>query len=93
MSEVLVEQAGPVAVVTLNRPQRRNALSSGLLTALRGALAELDASQQTGAIVLTGAEAAELELRAHASWSGGSIDPAQVAGRRASVIDRGRSQA
>jgi enoyl-CoA hydratase len=58
MSDVLVEQAGSVAIVTLNRPRRRNAISSGLLAALRGALAGLDASTQVGAIVLTGADPA-----------------------------------
>ncbi|HEY2549922.1 MAG TPA: enoyl-CoA hydratase [Streptosporangiaceae bacterium] len=58
MSDVLVQQDGPVAVVTLNRPQRRNAISSGLLAALRGVLAELDANPAAGAIVLTGADPA-----------------------------------
>jgi enoyl-CoA hydratase len=47
-----------VAVVTLNRPDRRNALSAALLSALRATVAELDASQHVRAIVLTGADPA-----------------------------------
>ena len=47
---------------------------------------------QQGALV-TGAEAMVLEARAHARWRGGGIDPGEVAGRRGSVIERGRSQA
>jgi enoyl-CoA hydratase len=47
-----------IAVVTLNRPDRRNALSAALLSALRATVAELDASQDVRAIVLTGADPA-----------------------------------
>jgi enoyl-CoA hydratase len=47
-----------VAVVTLNRPGRRNALSAALLAGLRSLVAELDASPDVRAIVLTGADPA-----------------------------------
>jgi enoyl-CoA hydratase len=47
MSEVLVAVTGSVATVTLNRPERRNALSSGLLATLRSVLAGLDERQDT----------------------------------------------
>ena len=59
MADVLSEQRDDgVAVVTLNRPDRRNALSAALLSALRATVAELDASQDVRAIVLTGADPA-----------------------------------
>jgi len=58
MTEVLVEIADLVAVVTLNRPARRNAISASLLTSLREILAELDGRPEVRAIVLTGADPA-----------------------------------
>ena len=59
MVDVLSEQRDHgVAVVTLNRPDRRNALSAALLSALRARVAELDASEDVRAIVLTGADPA-----------------------------------
>src|SRR5258708_25187409 len=58
MTEVLLDVTGPVATVTLNRPQRRNAMSSTLITSLREVLAEIDARPQVRAIVLTGADPA-----------------------------------
>jgi enoyl-CoA hydratase len=56
--EVLVEADGAVATVTLNRPERRNAISGALLTGLHESLAELDARPGIRAIVLTGADPA-----------------------------------
>lgn len=59
MTEVLLtEQAGDVRVLTLNRPASRNALSGELITALYGALTELDADDSVRAAVLTGADPA-----------------------------------
>ena len=58
MTEVLVDVEGQVAVVTLNRPERRNAISGSLLAALRDAVAGLDGSADVLAIVLTGADPA-----------------------------------
>jgi enoyl-CoA hydratase len=55
MTEVLVEVADLVAVVTLNRPERRNAISAALLAELRESLAALDGRPEVRAIVLTGA--------------------------------------
>jgi enoyl-CoA hydratase len=55
VTEVLVEVDDLVAVVTLNRPERRNAISGKLLASLRTAMAELDARADVRAIVLTGA--------------------------------------
>jgi enoyl-CoA hydratase len=47
-----------VAVVTFNRPEKYNALSSALLRAFDRALTELRADQELRAIVLTGADPA-----------------------------------
>jgi enoyl-CoA hydratase len=59
MSGVLLSEIqGQVAVVTLNRPDRRNALSGELLTSLRAALAELNSDPEVQVIVLTGADPA-----------------------------------
>ena len=57
MSEdvVLVSRDGPVAIVTLNRPQAMNALSSALRRALAAAFRDLEADDSVRAIVLTGA--------------------------------------
>ena len=58
MTDVLCEIRGPVAVVTLNRPARRNALSAVLLADLRSTVADLGADSAVRAIVLTGADPA-----------------------------------
>lgn len=55
MSLVTVERDGPVAVVTLNRPEAMNALSRGLREQLAHAIEELDADDAIRAVVLTGA--------------------------------------
>ncbi len=52
---VLRERRGRVGVLTLNRPGKLNALSSQLVDDLDRALRELDADDDVGAIVLTGA--------------------------------------
>jgi enoyl-CoA hydratase/carnithine racemase len=54
MSAVRVERDGTVAVVTLDRPQQRNALSTQLLTALVDALQALDRDPDVRVAVLTG---------------------------------------
>lgn len=52
MPLVEVEQHGEVAILSLNRPQKRNALSLGVIGALRAAFDALPASVR--AVVLTG---------------------------------------
>lgn len=44
-----------VAVITLNRPERRNALSDAMLAGLDAALAHAETAQDVGAVLLTGA--------------------------------------
>jgi enoyl-CoA hydratase len=58
VTDVRCEVSGFVATVTLNRPDRRNAISGGLLTELRATMAELDASPDIRVVVLTGADPA-----------------------------------
>lgn len=53
--ELLVERDGAVAVVTLNRPEKRNALSVDLRLEIADAFAELSEDNAIGCIVLTGA--------------------------------------
>jgi enoyl-CoA hydratase len=55
MQNVLVERDGLVAVVTVNRPQKLNALDGATIAELLQCCRELSADDQTGAIVLTGA--------------------------------------
>ncbi len=55
MSYLLCERRADVAIVTLNRPERRNALGSELLGALIEQFAALDVDPSAKAIVLTGA--------------------------------------
>ena len=52
---VTVERDGPVAVVTMNRPEAMNALSSGLREELAAAMVEVDSDDTIHAVVLTGA--------------------------------------
>ncbi|MFT3663499.1 enoyl-CoA hydratase/isomerase family protein [Piscinibacter sp.] len=53
-SEILVERHGPVAALTINRPQRRNALSDALVARLRELLQRNDSDAAIRATVLTG---------------------------------------
>jgi enoyl-CoA hydratase len=57
-SILLVEQRGPVRILTFNRPQQRNALSSALIDTLRTELAAADADEQTSVVILTGSDPA-----------------------------------
>jgi methylglutaconyl-CoA hydratase len=52
---ILIAKSGPVATITLNRPQVRNAFDAGMVAALRGAFGELAADDAVRAVVLTGA--------------------------------------
>ncbi|MFI6501928.1 crotonase/enoyl-CoA hydratase family protein [Nonomuraea typhae] len=54
-SEVLVEEAGNVAVITINRPRARNAVNGAVARGIAAALDELDARADISAYVLTGA--------------------------------------
>lgn len=53
--DVLLDAGARVATVTLNRPEQRNPLSSGMLRDLAGALAWCRAEPEVRVVVLTGA--------------------------------------
>lgn len=55
MSDVLYAVAGHVATITLNRPERRNALTLPMLDHLAEVVRGADADSEVRAIVLTGA--------------------------------------
>ena len=55
---LLVDRAEGVAVVTLNRPEARNALNVELLRALPATMAALDADDDVAVVILTGADPA-----------------------------------
>ena len=55
---VLLAVDGPVATITLNRPQARNAISSELLARLGQAMAAVEANDEICAAILTGADPA-----------------------------------
>jgi enoyl-CoA hydratase len=50
--------AGPVRVLTMNRPEARNALNTNLIEALYAALCDADADPSVRAVVLTGVDPA-----------------------------------
>ena len=53
--KLLVEVSGKIALVTINNPQKRNALSREIREALPGVLAALDADPDVRVLVVTGA--------------------------------------
>jgi enoyl-CoA hydratase/carnithine racemase len=53
--EVLYEVTGHVATVTINRPERRNSMSWGVITGLRDAVARAKADADVRVVVITGA--------------------------------------
>jgi enoyl-CoA hydratase/carnithine racemase len=55
MPDLLYEKSDHVAVITLNRPERLNAISFEMLEGLRDALADADRDTAVRAIILTGA--------------------------------------
>ncbi len=52
---LLIENRGGVRILTLNRPEKRNALNTELTVGLMNALRAADADDAIGAVVLTGA--------------------------------------
>lgn len=70
MSDILlIEQLGQVLVMTINRPEARNAIDHDVATALVNTIAELDADPTVSAAVLTGAGSsfcAGMDLKAFA---------------------------
>ncbi len=55
---IIVETRGPVGLITLNRPQALNALSSPLIREMGAALDGFEADDAIGAVVITGSDKA-----------------------------------
>ena len=53
--EVLTERRGRTLIITINRPEARNAINSAVSHALAAAVEELDADDDLSLAVLTGA--------------------------------------
>lgn len=74
MNTVLLEQDGPVCIVTINRPERRNAVDLPTAQALFDAFAAFEADDAASVAVLTGADGAfcaGADLKALAAGEGG----------------------
>src|SRR3954467_13287276 len=69
--EGLYESSGGVAPVTINRPDRRNAMSFGVMDGLRSAMARVRADENVRVVVLSGA--GDKAFCAGADLGGGGI--------------------
>jgi enoyl-CoA hydratase len=75
--EVLVERRGAVQVITINRPEAKNALNLGVAQGIAAAVDELDASDELRVGVLTGAGgvfSAGMDLKAFLRGESPSIE-------------------
>jgi enoyl-CoA hydratase/carnithine racemase len=54
-TELIIEDRGAVQILTMNRPEKRNALNNALTEALLQGLRNADADEEVNCIVLTGA--------------------------------------
>jgi len=69
---ILAETRGRVGLITLNRPKAMNALNDALMDELGDALAQFDAGESIGCIVITGSDkafAAGADIGAMKDWS------------------------
>ena len=83
MSDLLIDREGPVVVLTMNRPARRNAMTLAMFARLADAWDEIDADDTIRACILTGAGehfCAGMDLRAMAGDVDAS-DDYDVSGR------------
>ena len=52
---LIYERKGPIAYLTLNRPEKLNALNAGLMTEFREAMAVVEADPEVRVLIITGA--------------------------------------
>ncbi len=75
--EVLRERRGHIEIVTINRPEARNAVNGAVTDGITAALDDLEADDDAWVVVLTGsgdrAFCAGMDLKAFASGEGASI--------------------
>ena len=77
MPDLLVEREGPVVTLTMNRPERRNAMTLAMFARLADAWDEIDADSDVRVCILTGAGghfSAGMDLRAMAGDAGDGDD-------------------
>ena len=77
-----VDRHGRVALLTLDEPERRNALTPDLVAAIVAAMDTIDADPEVGAVVITGAPPAfcsGADVKALAAMADGSEPPGDVA--------------
>lgn len=77
MPDLLMEREGPVVTLTMNRPERRNAMTLAMFARLADAWDEIDADPDVRVCILTGAGdhfSAGMDLRAMAGDAGDSDD-------------------
>jgi enoyl-CoA hydratase len=78
MSTVITERDGPVTIVTIDRPEVRNAVDGPTAAALAAAFAAFDADDNASVAVLTGAGGtfcAGADLKAVAEKRGNRVVP------------------
>jgi len=81
-SDLLYEVRGGIATITLNRPERLNAITLAMLASLSAALREADLDREVRVVVLTGAGrgfCAGLDLKDTAAGTGIGGDGANLA--------------
>jgi enoyl-CoA hydratase/carnithine racemase len=79
--EILLDVADEIATVTLNRPEKRNAMNTALLAGLRGCFDELDGRRDVRVVVVRGAGPAfcsGMDLREMERLGGAQADPEQT---------------
>src|ERR1041384_8593161 len=79
------EFSGRIATVTLERPDRRNALSADWMRELTACALELSARKDLDAVVVTGAKgafSAGADLKDSSRWAGGAplLEQREIAG-------------
>jgi enoyl-CoA hydratase len=76
-----LDRQGRVAILTLDEPERRNALTASLVADIVAAMDELDGDDAVGAVVVTGAPPAfcsGADVAALAAMAAGTEEPADV---------------
>lgn len=86
MSKVLLEIQNKVALVTINRPDKRNALNEEVRTALWDVLRQIDGNQGLRSVVITGAGDAFVAGADIAAMKGYSPEDALKASRHGSDL-------
>ncbi len=85
MSELLIEDRGAVRILTMNRPDKRNALNQALTQALLDGLRDAERDDSVRCIVLTGAGAAFCAGADLAEFKELTPDKTQLVERRAEL--------